>query len=145
MKNIFLILFGSLTFLFSCVKKDYTPNPPSPPQPIITDTTSVDTTITLKNTTWVITKVLNTNFDDEVRSDTLIFLTYNTYSFNGVQSTYGFYPNNLNYTLTLNNTPWGYISGGVYEYNLTQGEIINCQFKNYFTNQNILKIWMYKQ
>lgn len=144
MKNIFYLIFGILV-LSSCYKENYKPQEPLPPQPIITDTTSVDTTITLKNTTWVITKVLNTNFDDEVRSDTLIFLTYNTYSFNGVQSTYSFYPNNLNYTLTLNNTPWGHISGGVYEYNLTQGEIINCQFKNYFTNQNILKIWMYKQ
>lgn len=144
MKNIFYLIFGILV-LSSCYKENYKPQEPLPPQPIITDTTWVDTTITLKNTTWVITKVLNTNFDDEVRSDTLIFLTYNTYSFNGVQSTYSFYPNNLNYTLTLNNTPWGHISGGVYEYNLTQGEIINCQFKNYFTNQNILKIWMYKQ
>lgn len=144
MKNIFYLIFGILV-LSSCYKENYKPQEPLPPQPIITDTTSVDTTITLKNTTWVITKVLNTNFDDEVRSDTLIFLTYNTYSFNGVQSTYSFYPNNLNYNLTLNNTPWGHISGGVYEYNLTQGEIINCQFKNYFTNQNILKIWMYKQ
>lgn len=144
MKHIFYLIFGILV-LSSCYKENYKPQEPLPPQPIITDTTSVDTTITLKNTTWVITKVLNTNFDDEVRSDTLIFLTYNTYSFNGVQSTYSFYPNNLNYTLTLNNTPWGHISGGVYEYNLTQGEIINCQFKNYFTNQNILKIWMYKQ
>lgn len=144
MKNIFYLIFGILV-LSSCYKENYKPQEPLPPQPIITDTTYVDTTITLKNTTWVITKVLNTNFDDEVRSDTLIFLTYNTYSFNGVQSTYSFYPNNLNYTLTLNNTPWGHISGGVYEYNLTQGEIINCQFKNYFTNQNILKIWMYKQ
>jgi hypothetical protein len=47
--------------------------------------------------------------------------------------------------LTLNNTPWGHISAGIYEYNITQGEIINCQFNNYFTGQNVLKIWMYKE
>jgi hypothetical protein len=120
------------------------PQQPLNPQPIITDTTFVDTTITLKNTTWVITKVLNTNFNEELRSDTLVFLSYNTYSFNGVQSTYSFYPNNLNYTLTLNNTPWGHISGGIYDYNLTQGLIENCQFKNYFTGQNVIKVWMIK-
>ena len=120
------------------------PQQPLDPQPIITDTTFVDTTITLKNTTWVITKVLNTNFNEELRSDTIVFLTYNTYSFNGFQSTYNFYPNNLNYTLTLNNTPWGHISGGIYDYNITQGEIINCQFNNYFTTQNVIKVWMIK-
>ena len=120
------------------------PQQPLDPQPIITDTTFVDTTITLKNTTWVITKVLNTNMDEDFRSDTLVFLTHNTYSFNGVQSTYNFYPNNLNYTLTLNNTPWGHISGGIYDYNITQGEIINCQLNNYFTGQNVVKVWMIK-
>jgi hypothetical protein len=144
MKNIFYLLV-SIMLLSSCYKEDITPQMPLDPQPIITDTTFVDSTVSLKNTTWVIKKVLNTNFDQELRSDTIVFLSNNVYSFNGVQSTYNFYPNNLNYTLTLNNTPWGHISGGIYEYNITQGEIINCQFNNYFTGQNVLKIWMYKE
>jgi len=142
MKKLILFIVGLV--LLSCKKVEVKPQQPLAPQPIITDTIFVDTTITLKNTTWVITKVLNTNFNEELRSDTLVFLTYNTYSFNGVQSTYNFYPNNLNYTLTLNNTPWGHISGGIYEYNITQGEIINCQFNNYFTGQNVVKVWMIK-
>jgi hypothetical protein len=142
MKKLILFIIGLV--LLSCKKVEVKPQQPLAPQPIITDTIFVDTTITLKNTTWVITKVLNTNFNEELRSDTLVFLTYNTYSFNGVQSTYNFYPNNLNYTLTLNNTPWGHISGGIYDYNITQGEIINCQFNNYFTGQNVVKVWMIK-
>jgi len=142
MKKLILFIVGLV--LLSCKKVEVKPQQPLVPQPIITDTIFVDTTITLKNTTWVITKVLNTNFNEELRSDTLVFLTYNTYSFNGIQSTYNFYPNNLNYTLTLNNTPWGHISGGIYDYNITQGEIINCQFNNYFTGQNLVKVWMIK-
>lgn len=139
----FILLILIFSFL-SCKKVEIKPQEPLGPQPIITDTTFVDSTVSLKNTTWVIKKVLNTNFDQEFRSDTIVFLTNNIYTFNGNQSTYNFYPNNLNYTLTLNNTPWGHISAGIYEYNITQGEIINCQFNNYFSGQNVVKVWMYK-
>ena len=139
----FILLILTFSFL-SCKKVEIKPQEPLGPQPIITDTTFVDSTVSLKNTTWVIKKVLNTNFDQEFRSDTIVFLTNNIYTFNGNQSTYNFYPNNLNYTLTLNNTPWGHISGGIYDYNITQGEIINCQFNNYFTGQNVIKVWMTK-
>ena len=129
MKYIALILTIGLC-LVSCVKEDIKPQEPIPPQPIITDTTLVDTTVSLKNTVWVITKVLNTNFSEELRSDTLVFLTHNTYSFNGVMSTYHLYQNSFGYTLVLNNTTWGHISGVIYDNNLTQGVIENCQFKN---------------
>ena len=140
--SLLIVLFLLIT---SCVKEDIKPQQPLGPQPIITDTTFVDSTVTLKNSTWVIFKVLNTSFNQEVRSDTLVFLTNNTYSFNGFQSTYSLYPSNVGFTLTLNNTPWGHRSRTVYEYNLSQGLIENCQFKNYFTNQNSVKIWMVKQ
>ena len=144
MKSVFYLLVG-LLFLSSCYKEDIKPQQPLDPQPIITDTTSIDTTVSLKNTTWVITKVLNTDFNQELRSDTLVFLTHNTYTINGVQSTYHLYLNNFGFTLTLNGTVWGYLSGVIYDYNLTQGIIENCQFKNYFTNQNVVKVWMYKE
>ncbi len=145
MKNIFLILIGVLLTLASCVKEDITPNPPNPPIPFYTDTTDVDSTISLMNSTWVITKVLNTNLSQEQRSDTLVFLTNNTYTFNGNTSTYHLYSNNFGYTLVLNNTVWGHLSGLVYDYNLTQGVIDNCQFKNYFTNEYAVKLWMVRQ
>ena len=132
-----------LTF-FSCKKEEFTPNPPNPPVDIITDSTLVDSTTTFKGETWVITQVLNTNFSQEFRSDTLVFLTENSYTFNGYNSIYHLYTNSFGYTLTLNNTVWGYISGTVYDYNLTEGIIDNCQFKNYFTNENSVRIWMYR-
>lgn len=144
MKSLFYLLVG-LLFLSSCYKEDIKPQQPLDPQPIITDTTSIDTTFSLKNTTWVITKVLNTDFNQELRSDTLVFVTHNTYSFNGVSSTYNLYSNNFGYTLTLNGTVWGHLSGVIYDYNLTQGIIENCQFKNYFTNENVVKVWMHKE
>jgi len=144
MKYITLFFIGCL-FLVSCVKKDIKPQEPIPPQPIITDTTSLDTTVSLKNTVWVITKVLNTNFNEELRSDTLIFITHNTYMFNGSQSTYHLYINDFGYTLVLNNTVWGHISGVIYNYNLSSGSIENCQFKNYFNSEPVIKVWMYKQ
>jgi hypothetical protein len=140
--SLFITLYLLVT---SCVKEDIQPQQPLDPQPIITDTTFVDSPVTLKNSIWVIFKVLNTSFNQELRSDTLVFLTNNTYTFNGFQSTYSLYPSNVGFTLTLNNTPWGYISGTVFEYNLSQGIVENCQFKNYFTNQNSVKIWMVKQ
>ena len=128
----------------SCVKEEIVPQ-----QPIVQDT-SGDTIIIHDNQpnligqTWVITKVLNTNFNDEQRSDTLEFVTKDSLTFNGAPTTYSLYPSNVYYTLTLNDTPWGYISGKIYEYNLTQGIIDNCQFKNYFTGDNVVKIWMKK-
>jgi len=139
----FILSILSLVLL-SCEKVEIKPQEPLPPQPIITDTSFVDSTVSLKNSTWVITKVLNTDMNEDFRSDTLVFITNNVYSFNGVQSTYNLYPNNTGFTLTLNNTVWGHISGNVFEFNLTQGVIENCQFKNYFTGQNVLKVWMYK-
>lgn len=133
-----------MVILGSCYKETIVPQQPIDPQPIITDTLSSDSTVSLKNTTWIITKVLNTDLNEEFRSDTLFFISNNDYSFNGVKHSYSFYPNNSNYTLTLNNTPWGHISGTIYEYNLSEGYILNCQFRDYYTGQNIIKIWMVK-
>lgn len=141
--TILLLIFG--LFLTACVKKNPTPQQPNPPAPIITDTTLVDSTASLQGTTWVITKVLNTNFSQELRSDTLEFISNNTYKFNGFVSTYSFYPTQIKYTLTLNETPWGFITGSVYQYNLVQGVLENSQFVDYFTGQNSVKIWMTKQ
>lgn len=141
-----LIYFiGIMLVMSSCVKQEIKPQQPIPAQPIITNPTLVDSTVTIKNTTWVITKVLNTQMDNELRSDTLKFITNTTYSFNGVQSTYSINATPSGYMLNLNNTPWGHISGGLVEYNLTSGDIENKQFNDIFTGESVIKIWMYKQ
>lgn len=144
MKNIqYIILF--MLFLASCIKREFKPQQPLAPQPIITDSTFIDSTVSLKNTTWVIKKVLNTQMDDEARSDTLKFITNTIYSFNGVQATYSIYSTPSGYKLNLNNTEWGHICGNLVDYNLTSGRIENRQFNDIFTNEFVVKIWMYKE
>jgi hypothetical protein len=141
-----LIYFiGIMLVMSSCVKQEIRPQQPIAPQPIITNPTLVDSTVTIKNTTWVIGKVLNTDLSEEMRSDTLKFITNTTYSFNGIQSTYGIYSTPTGYKLNLNNTPWGHISCNLVEYNLTSGNILNKQFNDIFTSESVIKIWMYKQ
>lgn len=143
MKNVlYLVLF--VLSLMSCTKQDFTNQHPLAPQPIVTDSTLVDSTVSLKNTTWVITKVLNTQMNDDTRSDTLKFITNTIYSFNGVQATYSIYSTPSGYKLNLNNTEWGHICGSLVEYNLTSGKIENKQFNDVFTGDFVVKIWMYK-
>ena len=141
MKNLFFI-FGITLFIFSCQKHEIVPQQPVVIPTPVDSTNVIDSTSNLIGQTWVITKVLNTSFDEDPRSDTIVFLNTNTYLFDGFNSTYSFYPNNVYYTLTLNGTIWGNISGSISEFNLTQGVIDNCQFKDYFTGENTVKIWM---
>jgi hypothetical protein len=143
MKKLILFIIGFV--LFSCKKVEVKPQQPLDPQPIITDTTFVDSTVSLKNTTWVITKVLNTQMIDDPRSDTLKFISNTIYSFNGVQATYSIYSTPSGYKLNLNNTQWGHICGSLVEYNLTIGKIESNQFNDVFTGDFAVKIWMYKQ
>ena len=97
------------------------------------------------DSSWVIKKVLNTQMDDEARSDTLKFITNTIYSFNGVQATYSIYSTPSGYKLNLNNTEWGHICGNLVDYNLTSGRIENRQFNDIFTGEFVIKIWMYKE
>lgn len=142
MKYVFYFI---LLVLYSCKKVEIKPQQPLEPQPIITDTTNFDSTTSLVGQIWVITKVLNTNFDEEFRNDTLVFISNNTYKFNQTQSTYSFYFSTYDYTLTLNNTPWGFISGKISPYNIINGNIPNCQFRDYFTGNLSVKVWMEKK
>ena len=50
MMKSFVVFLLSNILLTSCIKEDIKPQEPIPPQPIITDTTLVDTTVSLKNT-----------------------------------------------------------------------------------------------
>ena len=100
MKNYIICLFLTF-FLTSCVKEtDFDTNiskhsdypQVEQPQDVIYD---------LSNSSWVITKIMYTDFMYEERSDTLIFDSLGNYSFNGFMSNYNFYPNVTNYRLDL--------------------------------------------
>ena len=64
-------------------------------------------------------------------SDTLHFLTKNTYQYSTNQSkntnTYSFYTTGSGYNLTLNGTVWGNLSGTIYDSNLN-GDIRGLPF-----------------
>lgn len=145
MKKLFFLVLFMVVALFSCVKQEFKPQKPNNPIDYITDSTYTDTTVTLENTVWVIKKILNTNYNEELRNDTLKFISYNKYKFNNVESTYHIYRNSFGYTLVLNNTTWGHLSGTIYDYNFTQGIVENTEFKNYYNNSFSIRLWIYKQ
>lgn len=133
--------------LFSCQKENIQPlEQPLPPQNIITDSTIVDSTLNMVGETWVITgyrvgqigNIIETN-------DTLVFLTTNSYTFNGFNNVYSFYPTASSYNLILNYTTWGNLSGTIYEGNLTQGIINGLRFVDQTMgsgNQTEYYLWM---
>lgn len=139
----FTYLFGIVLFMTSCIKEEIVPQL-SMTQPTITDSTFVDNQVSLKGTIWVITKVLNTDLSEDFRNDTLKFVTETEYKFNGVKSTYSFYPINNGFKLNLNNTEWGHIGGSLYNYNITQGLVSNREFFDVFTGDQVVRIWMEK-
>lgn len=148
MKKVFL--FIALSFgILSCEKENIQPNePPLPPQPIVTDSTVMDTTINMVGETWIITgyrvgeigSIITTN-------DTVTFNTISEYTFNGNPATYSFYTTASAYNLTMNYTPWGNLSGTIYEGNVTTGVIQGLKFTDITMgsgNQTNYYLWMYK-
>jgi hypothetical protein len=94
--------------------------------------------------TWVIKKVLNTDFDDDLRSDTLIFIDVDDYTFNGHPSKYRLSITSSVYNLTLYDTPWGNISGNLINFNIVSGTIENKPFNDVLGIYGETKIWMYR-
>jgi hypothetical protein len=81
------------------------------------------------------------------RSDTLYFINSINYRFNKDTSTYNFYPSLSTYTLTLNETFIGNISGTLYEYNLKNGKIEGLKFRDITsgsTSTNYYYLWLKK-
>lgn len=126
MKKLFFIFIGFFG-LSSCYKEEI--NPPNPPEPIIIDNTPIDSAYTLTGEVWVITGYRIGEIGTQIQtSDTLVFLTQNQYSYNGIISPYSFYPTASAYNLTLNFTPYGNISGTIYQGNLNVGIINGLKF-----------------
>ena len=148
MKKVFL--FIGLSFgILSCQKENPQPNtPPLPPQPIVTDTTGMDTTINMVGQTWVITGYRIGGIGGITpTNDTLYFNTINQYTFNGNPATYSFYTTASAYNLTMNYTNWGNLSGTIYEGNLINGVIIGLKFTDITfgsSNQTNYYLWMNK-
>lgn len=80
------------------------------------------------------------NYSD---SDTLVFLTPMSYTFNADTNSYSLYSVPGSYTLNLNGTRWGNLSGNVFDYNLNNGDIQGLRFTETFTGtQSEYYLWM---
>ena len=128
----------------SCVKQEIKPQKPNPPEPIITNPTPIDSGISLSGQTWVITKVLNTDFSMESRSDTLEFISNKDYKFNEYLTTYSLFPMPTTYNLSLYDTSWGNLSGSLYNYNIVSGRVDGLDFYNMFNPGLKVKLWLKK-
>ena len=128
----------------SCVKQDIKPQKPNPPEPIITNPTPIDSGISLSGQTWVITKVLNTDFSMELRSDTMVFINKYEYEFNEYLTTYSLFPTPITYNLSLYDTSWGNISGSLYNYNIVSGRVDGLDFYGIDNTSRKIKLWMKK-
>lgn len=130
MKIILLFLIVGMQ-LISCQKQNIAPNPPNEPDPLPSDTTSLDSSFTLSGQTWVLTAYRIGEFGPIInKSDTVSFLTNQTYTYNNYPSTYSFFPTMSSYNLTLNETFLGNLSGSIYAYNLLSGQIEGNKFTN---------------
>lgn len=135
--------------IVSCQKTNPPPYPPPiPPQPIVTDTTVIDTATNLIGETWVIDGYRVNGIGAIITiSDTLVFNTISSYTFNGNTATYSFYTTASAYTLTMNYTPWGNLSGTIYEGNLINGVILGLKFTDITmgsSNQTDYYLWMHR-
>lgn len=142
---ILLVVLG----VTSCYKENPQPNEEKPiiTYPYVTDTIT-DSIPTLKGTTWALTGVRIGGIGNPTTiSDTLKFITNTTYKYNGNSSGYSLYYTGGGFNLSLKGTPWGYLSGTIYEYNLKNGDIQGLKFIDITpgsSNQTNYFIWMNK-
>lgn len=136
------MLFILTLVVMSCVKQDLKPQLPLEPQPIFTDSTLVDSTLTIKGETWVITKIMYTDYHYENRSDTLFFIDKERYTFNGDQSLYDLDLTSTYYILTFYDTDWGHLSGKVYLYQIDNGQLDGVLFTDYLDNTKKYRLWL---
>jgi hypothetical protein len=139
--KLFVSILG-IALLSSCVKTEIVPQEPIAPQPIITNPTPVDSTLSFAGQTWIVTKVLNTDMMHENRSDTLVFIDVDDYTFNGVPSKYNLGLTPTSYKLTMYDTAWGNIGGSLFNYNIVSGKVDGLDFFDIFNSSRKVKLWM---
>lgn len=118
--------------LISCEKQVIEPGTIEPP--VITNPTPQDSSYSLAGQTWVITRYRTGEMAlpiDMVPVDTIKFITKSKYTYNSMDpQNYSFYSVGSVYSLTLNYTVFGYLTGTVNKVNLEMGVIIGGKFSD---------------
>lgn len=130
MKRIFFLLVLALG-LFSCEKQVIEPGVYQPP--VTTNPNPQDTTeYSLVGQTWVIKQYRIGEMGlplDMTPPDTIKFITKSVYKYNSIGTyNYGFNSVGTVYSLTLNYTIFGYLTGNLNKVNLEMGYIIGGRF-----------------
>jgi hypothetical protein len=95
----------------------------------VTDLTQIDSAYNLVGQIWVINQYRVGEFGNLITlSDTIEFVDLNTYTYNGIEAPYSFYTTASAYNLTLNFTPFGNLSGTIYQGNLNMGIMNGLKF-----------------
>ena len=144
MKKYFLFLL-----FVSCTIPENMEGPISNTRPILTNgNNSTVTSNNLVGQTWKITNYRVGELGQMIATSDILQFTSNTsYKFNGTTSTYSLYVTGSGYNLTLNETPWGNLSGSILTNNLTSGSIPGIPFTNIASgSSNTTKyyLWMIK-
>lgn len=135
--------------LISCEKQVIEPGTIEPP--VITNPTPQDSSYSLAGQTWVITRYRTGEMAlpiDMVPVDTIKFITKSKYTYNSMDpQNYSFYSVGSVYSLTLNYTVFGYLTGTVNKVNLEMGVIIGGKFTDIsigVNNPPSYYLWMEK-
>jgi hypothetical protein len=134
--GIFIFL---LLVILSCKKKEFESNPPLSPLSVGNDSTlTISDYYNIKDQKWVLQGYKIGEFGAIIpRKDTLFFLSKLDYKFNQAVSSYNLTPALSTFTLTLNETFIGNITGTIYEYNLKYGIIEGLRFKDITISNNL--------
>lgn len=121
-----------IMILFSCKKKEFESNPPLPPKaPVIDTSLVISDYYTLSGQKWVLTAYKIGEVGNIInRNDTLIFISKTQYQFNSTLSSYKLMPVMSTFTLVLNGTIFGDLSGTIFTYNLKNGIVEGLKFQD---------------
>jgi len=144
MKKYFLFLL-----FVSCTVPENMEGPISNTRPILTNgNNAIVSTNNLVGQTWKITNYRVGELGQMIAtSDILQFTSITSYKFNGSVSTYSLYVTGSGYNLTLNETPWGNLSGSILTNNIVNGSIPGIPFTNIATgsaNTTKYYLWIIK-
>ena len=130
MKQQLSIALLTVCILMACKRQDdFEMHPPLAPEPIVTDSIIGNNSIRLTGEKWIIEQYRIGEFTNPIAmSDTLEFISHSELLYQHFQTTYSFYPSASIYVLTLNESPWGMISGALNSYQLNSGEILATPF-----------------